>query len=85
MKVIDGFRIKFKPSKNDLKDAYDYGFNFGCLLLNKENPRLKTQETKLVKCLVCGDVFDSSFRSMPMYVVLGRENFVQLYMKTKYL
>lgn len=38
MKVVDGFRVKFKPSDNELKAAYDYGYNFGCTLLNKENP-----------------------------------------------
>ncbi|CUU50474.1 FprA family A-type flavoprotein [Clostridium beijerinckii] len=38
MKVVDeGFRVKFKPSKSELSDAYDYGYNFGFLLLNKEN------------------------------------------------
>ncbi|AQR93577.1 FprA family A-type flavoprotein [Clostridium saccharoperbutylacetonicum] len=38
MKVVDeGFRIKFKPSDDQLKEAYGYGYNFGCLLQNKEN------------------------------------------------
>ncbi|NRY60278.1 FprA family A-type flavoprotein [Clostridium beijerinckii] len=38
MKVVDeGFRVKFKPSESELSDAYDYGYNFGFLLLNKEN------------------------------------------------
>jgi len=38
MKVVDeGFRVKFKPSDSELSDAYDYGYNFGFLLLNKEN------------------------------------------------
>ena len=56
MKVVDGFRVKFKPGKKDLKDAYEYGYNFGCLLLNKENKKAKNKvsETPLVKCLVCG-------------------------------
>ena len=39
MKVTDdGFRVKFKPSDAQLKEAYDYGYNFGCLVQNKENP-----------------------------------------------
>ncbi|WP_026885926.1 FprA family A-type flavoprotein [Clostridium beijerinckii] len=38
MKVVDeGFRVKFKPSESELSGAYDYGYNFGFLLLNKEN------------------------------------------------
>jgi flavorubredoxin len=38
MKIVDGFTVKFKPSDSELKAAYDYGYNFGCLLQNKENP-----------------------------------------------
>jgi flavorubredoxin len=39
MKVVDeGFRVKFKPSDSELSEAYDYGYNFACILLNKENP-----------------------------------------------
>ncbi len=39
MKVVDeGFRVKFKPSDSELTEAYNYGYNFGCILLNKENP-----------------------------------------------
>ena len=77
MKVIDGFRVRFKPGKKDLKDAYEYGFNFGCLLLNKENKKSKAniKETPLVKCLVCGEVFDASLDICPVCGV-GKENFV---------
>lgn len=40
MKVVDdGLRIKFKPSEVDLKQAFDYGYNFGCAMQNKENLR----------------------------------------------
>lgn len=35
LKVSDGFRIRFKPSEEDKKNAYDFGFNFGHMLLNK--------------------------------------------------
>ena len=78
MKVVDGFRVKFKPGKKDLKDAYEYGFNFGCILLNKENPKTKTKETRLVKCLVCGEIFDASLEVCPVCGV-GKENFVPVY------
>src|SRR5699024_9012397 len=30
MKTVEGLRIRFKPSQNDLTEAYDYGYNFGC-------------------------------------------------------
>ena len=77
MKVIDGFKVKFKPGKNDLRDAYEYGFNFGCVLLNKENKRFKNKrkEKVLVKCVVCGEIFDASLEICPVCGV-GKENFI---------
>ncbi len=75
MRVTDGFRVRFKPSEVDLLNAYDYGFNFGCQLLNKENPKKKQGKTTLVKCLVCGEIFDSSLEVCPVCGV-GKENFV---------
>lgn len=79
MKVIDGFRVKFKPGKKDLKDAYEYGFNFGCVLLNKENKRVKNKlsEKVLVKCVVCGEIFDASLQVCPVCGV-GKENFIEV-------
>src|SRR5471030_616531 len=75
MKVVDGLRIKFKPSDNDLSEAYDYGYNFGCILQNKENPKTKSAKRTLVKCLVCGEIFDSSLEICPVCGV-GKENFI---------
>ncbi|HEX9025164.1 MAG TPA: FAD-dependent oxidoreductase [Clostridium sp.] len=75
MKVVDGLRIKFKPSDNDLSEAYDYGYNFGCILQNKENPKTKSAKRTLVKCLVCGEIFDSSLDICPVCGV-GKENFI---------
>lgn len=76
MKTVDGFRVRFKPSDNDLIDAYDYGYQFGCILQNKENPKKTASgRRKLVKCLVCGEIFDSSLDTCPVCGV-GRENFV---------
>lgn len=71
----DGFRVKFKPGKENLIDAYDYGYNFGCLLQNKENAKKKTGTRQLVKCLVCGEIFDASMEVCPVCGV-GKENFV---------
>lgn len=77
MKVVDGLRIKFKPGKNDLIEAYDYGYDFGCILLDKENPRVKEKSAKkkLVKCLVCGEIFEEGIEICPVCGV-GKENFV---------
>ena len=76
MRVPDeGFRVKFKPSQDNLIDAHDYGYNFGCLLQNKENVKKSTGPKKLVKCLVCGEIFDASLEVCPVCGV-GKENFV---------
>ena len=76
MRVLDGFRVRFKPSENQLQDAYDYGFNFGCALLEKENPKKKGGR-RLVKCLVCGAIFDASLEICPVCGV-GKENFIEV-------
>ena len=57
----DGFRVRLKPSETQLLDAYEYGYNFGAKLM-KAAPERKTsgQASGLVKCLVCGAVFDAS-------------------------
>ena len=78
MKVVEGFRVKFKPSKNDLKDAYEYGYNFGCILLDKENKRNKPKNFNLVKCVVCGEIFDADLEICPVCGV-GKENFIPVY------
>lgn len=77
MKVVDnGFKVRFKPSENDLTDAFDFGYNFGCVLQNIENVK-KSGKSKLVKCLVCGEIFDSSMEICPVCGV-GKENFVEV-------
>lgn len=75
MKVVDGLRVRFKPSDVQLLDAYEYGYNFGCLLQEKENPKKAKGPRTLVKCLVCGEIFDSSLEICPVCGV-GKENFV---------
>lgn len=75
MKVVDGLRVRFKPSEVQLLDAYEYGYNFGCILQEKENPKKAAGPRKLVKCLVCGEIFDASLEICPVCGV-GKENFV---------
>lgn len=76
MKVDDGFRVRFKPNHADLVGAYEYGYQFGCRVLNIEAalPQ-KTGARSLVKCLVCGEIFDASLEVCPVCGV-GKENFV---------
>lgn len=78
LKVIDGFKISFKPSDNELMDAFDYGYNFGCLLQNKANDRSQASgKQKMYKCMVCGAVFDMSLDICPVCAV-GKEHFVEV-------
>lgn len=51
-----------KPTGQDLKNAADYGFSIGCLLQGIPNPR----QPSLVKCLVCGEIFDASLGVCPV-------------------
>ena len=78
MKVSEGFRVRFKPSEADLVSAYEYGYQFGCIVQNKEpvKPKKKGART-LVKCLVCGEIFDSSLEICPVCGV-GKENFIEV-------
>jgi len=77
MKVPDdGFRVRFKPSEVDLINAFEYGYNFGCLLQNKENIKKKGVR-KLVKCLVCGEIFDASLELCPVCGV-GPDKWVEV-------
>lgn len=77
LKVVDGFRIRFKPSENELVDAYDFGYNFGCVLLNKKNEKLEPAKSGKVKCLICGAILDEGEEICPVCGV-GKENFVSL-------
>ena len=58
--------------------AYEYGYQFGCIVQNKEpvKPKKKGART-LVKCLVCGEIFDSSIEICPVCGV-GKENFIEV-------
>ncbi|MCI9133032.1 MAG: FAD-dependent oxidoreductase [Lachnospiraceae bacterium] len=77
MKVSEGFQVRFKPDEADLVSAYEYGFQFGCRVQEKEavRPPKKQGGRELVKCLVCGEIFDASMEVCPVCGV-GREHFV---------
>lgn len=76
MKVDDGFRVRFKPSEADLVGAYEYGYQFGCRVQSRKPKSAEPKgPRKLVKCLVCGEIFDASLDICPVCGV-GRENFV---------
>lgn len=55
----------FIPTVSDeteLKRFYDYGYDLRCSIRRVPNPRRR----KLVKCLVCGEIFDSSLGICPV-------------------
>ena len=72
----EGFRVRLTPSETQLLDAYEYGYNFGAKLM-KPAPERKSgaQASGLVKCLVCGAVFDASQDTCPVCGV-GSDKFV---------
>lgn len=77
LKVLDGFRVRFKPDENQLTDAYEFGYQFGCTLSGRENDRKKAARKKLLKCLVCGAILEEGTQICPVCGV-GPENFVEV-------
>lgn len=63
MNVLDGgYTVQYKPDEAALSSAYEYGYHFGCTLQNKPN----THRSRLVKCIVCGEIFDASLGICPV-------------------
>lgn len=73
--MVDGFRVRFKPSERELAEAVSFGYQFGLKLLKGEEKKKPSARGTLVKCLVCGEIFDSSIETCPVCGV-GAENFV---------
>lgn len=103
LKTMEGFRVRFKPDEKDLSAAYDFGYEFGCMLQGKKSEKEKSEDKgsekrvpenkesektelekkepeskeskKLVKCVLCGAVFDASLDTCPICGV-GKDKFV---------
>lgn len=56
------YMVQGKPDAQALKNAYEYGFAVGCSL--QKIPNL--HKPKLMKCLVCGEIFDASLGICPV-------------------
>ncbi|MDU3645843.1 MAG: MBL fold metallo-hydrolase, partial [Clostridium perfringens] len=64
-------KINFKPSDDELKEAYEFGLGFGEIIVDKKafTPMTKAKTTieeiptngglKLWKCVICGEIFES--------------------------
>lgn len=74
LRVMDGFCVRFKPSEKELEDAAAFGYRFALHMLQKEAAKPSARST-LVKCVVCGEIFDSSMETCPVCGV-GAEYFV---------
>lgn len=76
LKVVDGYTVRFRPDEADLVGAYEYGYQFGCLVQEKEVKKSpKHGARRLVRCLVCNEIFDASLEVCPVCGV-GKEHFV---------
>lgn len=77
MNVVEGYRTKLKPSENDLTGAFEFGYGFGCRLLDKQVSKVKKGKKKMVKCLICGEIFEEGTEICPVCGV-GKENFIEI-------
>lgn len=70
MRLYPSLKINFKPSDDELTEAYEYGLEFGKILLGEKtltsHPEPKVKETKeskgglkLWKCVICGEIIES--------------------------
>ncbi len=77
LRVVDGLRIQFNPSDDELVEAYEYGYGFGLKLLKKVPEGKKSGTKAQVKCLVCGEIFDANIELCPVCGV-GTDNFIEV-------
>ncbi len=75
LKVLDGYRVRFKPSEDQLKQAREYGMEFAQAVLDNLHPIQRAPKAGKVRCDVCGAVFDADAEVCPVCKV-GREHFV---------
>lgn len=59
---LKDFCIQGRPDMQSLKNAYEYGFGISCSLQKIPNPH----KPVLMKCLVCGEIFDASLGECPV-------------------
>lgn len=63
----EGYRVRFKPSDAELTGAFEFGYGFGCSVLEgkiidpddlKGKETLKAEGVTKWKCLVCGEIVE---------------------------
>ena len=76
LKTLEGFRVRFKPSEDQLRQAQEYGGEFAQAVRDNLHPIQRAPKGK-VRCDVCGAVFDAGAEVCPVCKV-GPEHFVPL-------
>lgn len=76
LKTLEGFRVRFKPSEDQLRQAQEYGAEFAQAVRDNLHPIQRAPKGK-VRCDVCGAVFDADAEVCPVCKV-GPEHFVPL-------
>jgi flavorubredoxin/NADPH-dependent 2,4-dienoyl-CoA reductase/sulfur reductase-like enzyme/rubredoxin len=71
MKVIEGYRVNFKPNEAELLEAVNYGRQFAQYVLGKKNVPtvIETKDEVLAfdntikkwRCVVCGEIFEGVY------------------------
>jgi flavorubredoxin/NADPH-dependent 2,4-dienoyl-CoA reductase/sulfur reductase-like enzyme/rubredoxin len=84
LNVVDGYRVRFKPDPAQLQEAREFGERFGKLVLGEAVPEKPAEipagapagkpAAKMVRCTVCGAVFDASLDVCPVCGA-GRDKF----------
>ena len=56
----EGLKVRFKPSKSQLQEAYEFGYNFGLSVLEGKivEPEAAPAGSGKWKCLVCGEIIE---------------------------
>ncbi|MDO5140374.1 MAG: FAD-dependent oxidoreductase [Eubacteriales bacterium] len=75
LKVMEGFRVRLKPDRIDLIDAFSFGCAFAAFMTRPAAAAPASVSSGLVKCAVCGAVFDASVTVCPTCGV-GPESFI---------
>lgn len=90
MKLYPSLKINFKPNDDELNEAFEYGLEFGKILLGEKTlsaqpePKAKEATTstgglKLWKCVICGEIFESE--TVPEFCPVcgaGSDQFVEI-------
>ena len=65
LRLVEPFRVRFKPNAEQLEEAKEYGKAFGHALLADLRPIQRAPKEK-VRCTVCGAVFDRGEERCPV-------------------